>query len=215
MDALVGLHRGGFMSAHVVPDRDSTAPAAWTEHGKRPREALATASGAVRRLDGGVPQTPEGERPPIADAECTTGKEPEMTGADSSMATRTVVETFFQRLAAGEPDDFTALLADEVDWLIPGDAGVAPWVGRRSTRSGVAEYLRLLRANVEPLRAEVQHVLVDSDMAIAVGEFASRMHKTGKVVESIFFAQFLVRDGLVVRYRLLEDTQAVVAALTP
>ncbi len=74
-----------------------------------------------------------------------------MTGADSSMATRKVVETFFQQLAAGEPDAFTALLADEIDWLIPGDTSVAPWVGRRRTRSDVADYLRLLRANVEPL----------------------------------------------------------------
>ena len=137
-----------------------------------------------------------------------------MTRSDASTATRAVVETFFQRLAAEEPDAFTALLAEDIDWLIPGDTSVAPWVGRRSTRDGVAEYLRLLRANVEPLRAEVQHVLVDGDVAIAVGEFASRMLKTGKVVESMFFAQFLVRDGLVVRYRLLEDTLAVVAALT-
>ncbi len=57
-------------------------------------------------------------------------------------------------------------------------------------------------------------MLVDGEMAIAVGEFASRILATGKVVESIFFAQFLVRDGLVVRYRLLEDSHAVVVALT-
>jgi ketosteroid isomerase-like protein len=137
-----------------------------------------------------------------------------MTGTDPTATTRQVVETFFQRLAAGEPEAFTALLAEEIDWLIPGNTGVAPWVGRRTTRSGVADYLRLLRANAEPLRGMVQHVLVEGEMAIAVGEFASRMRKTGKVVESIFFAQLVVRDGLVVRYRLLEDTQAVVEAMT-
>lgn len=137
-----------------------------------------------------------------------------MLGTDPSTATRQVVETFFRRLAAGEPDDFTALLAEEIDWLIPGDTGVAPWVGRRQTREGVAEYLRLLRASVEPLQAEVQQIIVDGDTAVAVGEFASRMRATGTVVESIFFAHFVVRDGLIVRYRLLEDTHAVVVALT-
>lgn len=137
-----------------------------------------------------------------------------MTATAPSPATRQVVETFFQRLATGEPEELTALLAEEIDWLIPGDTMVAPWVGRRSTRDGVADYLRRLRANVEPLRAEVQHVLVDGELAIAVGEFASRMRPTGNVVESIFFAQFVVRDGHIVRYRLLEDSQAVVAALT-
>jgi hypothetical protein len=34
------------------------------------------------------------------------------------------------------------------------------------------------------------------------------------VLESIFFAQFVVRDGLIVFYRLLEDTHAVVESLT-
>ncbi len=143
------------------------------------------------------------------------GEHAETPMTDSEVATRRVVETFFERLATGDPDEFTALLSDDIDWLIPGDTSIAPWVGRRSTRSGVADYLRRLRANAEPLRAEVQRVLVDGDMAIAVGEFASRMRTTGKVVESIFFAQFVVRDGLVVRYRLLEDSQAVVVALTP
>lgn len=137
-----------------------------------------------------------------------------MALTDASAVTRAVVDEFFRRLAEGDPKRFTALLADEIDWLIPGDTRVAPWVGRRSTRAGVADYLRLLRANVEPLRAEVQHVLIEDELAVAVGEFASRMTRTGRVVESIFFAQLLVRDGLVVRYRLLEDSQAVVAALT-
>jgi ketosteroid isomerase-like protein len=128
--------------------------------------------------------------------------------------TRQVVESFFARLAAGEPDEMTALLAEEIDWLIPGDADLAPWVGRRSSRAGVADYLRRLRANVEPLRAEVDHLLVDGEVAIAAGSFASRMLATGKVPESIFFAQFVVRDGLIVFYRLLEDTHAVVESLT-
>jgi ketosteroid isomerase-like protein len=132
----------------------------------------------------------------------------------TTTTTRSVVEAFFQRLAVGEPEPLTALLADNVDWDIPGNATLAPWVGPRSSRSGVADYLRLLRANVKPISAEVQHVLVDGEMAVAVGAFASRMVKTGKVVESIFVAQFVVRDGLIARYRLLEDSQAVVEALT-
>jgi ketosteroid isomerase-like protein len=132
----------------------------------------------------------------------------------TTTTTRSVVETFFRCLAAGESEPLTALLADNVDWDIPGNATLAPWLGPRSSRSGAAEYLRLLRANVEPISAEVQHVLVDGEMAVAVGQFASRMVKTGKVVESLFFAQFVVRDGQIASYRLLEDSQAVVEALT-
>jgi uncharacterized protein len=128
--------------------------------------------------------------------------------------TRSLVETFFRQLATGDVDAFTALLAEDVDWLIPGDAGLAPWVGPRNTRDGVADYLRRLRSSVEPLSAEVQQIFVDGETAVAVGEFASTMLATGKIVESPFFAHFVFRDHLVVRYRLLEDSHAVVVALT-
>jgi ketosteroid isomerase-like protein len=79
----------------------------------------------------------------------------------------------------------------------------------------VAAFFRLLRANVEPMGAEVEQLLVDGETAIVSGEFASRMLATGKVVESLFFIQLTVHDGQIARYRLLEDSHAVVVALTP
>jgi uncharacterized protein len=137
-----------------------------------------------------------------------------MTFVDVSAATREVVETFYRRLAAGEPDAIAELFAEEIDWFIPGDEALAPWLGRRSTRKEVSDFFRLLFANVDPIRAEIQHVLVDGDTAITTGEFASRMRKTGKVFASIFFAHFTVRGGVIVGYRLLEDSHGLVVALT-
>ena len=138
-----------------------------------------------------------------------------MSPTTTTTATRETVDAFFQRLAAPEPETIVQLFADPVDWFIPGNEALAPWLGRRGTRDDVVAFFRLLFANVEPLRAEVQHILVDGETAIATGEFASRMLATGKVVESIFFIQFTVRDRQIVRYRLLEDSHAVAVALTP
>jgi uncharacterized protein (DUF1330 family)/ketosteroid isomerase-like protein len=229
------------MSAYVVADLTWTDPAARAEYGKHAREVLAKHGGRYL-VAGGGPQSLEGgwqssvisviEFPTAEDARRwydsdeyrplkalrTAGAETRAILTDgvptTGATTRGVVETFFQRLATGQPEELTALLAEDVDWDIPGNTTVAPWVGPRNSRAGVADYLRRLRASVEPIRAQVQHVLVDGDVAIASGQFASRMVQTGKVVESIFFAQFLVRGGLIVRYRLLEDSQAVVEALS-
>jgi uncharacterized protein (DUF1330 family)/ketosteroid isomerase-like protein len=229
------------MSTYVVADLTWTDPAARAEYGKHAREALAkyggrylVAGGGPRSLEGGWQPsvisviefpTPEDARRWYESDEYRPLKALRAAGAETrailaegvatmGTSTRSVVETFFQRLATGEPEELTALLAEDVDWDIPGSTAVAPWVGPRDSRAGVADYLRRLRASVEPIHAEVQHILVDGEVAIASGAFASRMVQTGKVVESIFFAQFLVRDGLIVRYRLLEDSQAVVEALT-
>ena len=130
-----------------------------------------------------------------------------------STNTREIVEAFFARLATGEPEELTALLAPDIDWDIPGNMTVAPWVWPRNSRAGVEDYLRRLREAVEPLSAEVEHVFVEGDRAVAIGQFASRMRVTGEIVQSIFSAHFLIRDGSIVRYRLLEDSQAVVEAL--
>ncbi len=135
-------------------------------------------------------------------------------GSTNTAATRAVVEAFLQRIAGGELERLAELFAEKIDWYIPGNQAVAPWVGRRGSRDEVRDFYRELAANVEPLRVSVDHLLVEGEIAVIVGEFASRMRATGKVVETPFSIWMTVRDGLIVRYRLLEDSHAVVVALT-
>jgi uncharacterized protein len=130
-------------------------------------------------------------------------------------ATREVVMDYFRRMGTQDPEQVAALFADEVDWFIPGDQAVAPWLGRRGTRAEVAEFYRMLWSAVTPLGADLQHLLVEDDVAVATGEFSSRFNQTGRVLESLFSIVFTVRDGRIVRYRLLEDSHGVVVSLAP
>ncbi len=136
-----------------------------------------------------------------------------MTNATTEI-TRGVVTRFYEHFLAGEVAEAAALFADPVDWHIPGNEALAPWLGRRTRRSEIEPFFRLLGGSIDPVRAELQHVLVEGETAIATGEFASRMLATGKIFESIFFAHFTVRDGLIVRYRLLEDSYGLTVAMT-
>ena len=136
-------------------------------------------------------------------------------GADGTEATRAVVAELFRRMGTREPEPIAALFAEQVDWFIPGNEEVAPWVGRRGTRAEVTEFYRMLFAAVTPLSVEMQHLLADGEVAIATGEFSSRMNATGRVLESLFSIDVTVRDGQIVRYRLMEDTHAVVRSLAP
>ncbi len=138
-----------------------------------------------------------------------------IVGGDGTEATRAVVAELFRRMGAREPEPIAGLFADEVDWFIPGDQEVAPWVGRRGTRAEIAEFYRMLFGAVTPLSVEMRHLLVDGEVAIATGEFSSRMNATGRVLESLFSIDVTVRDGRIVRYRLMEDTHAVVLSLAP
>jgi ketosteroid isomerase-like protein len=137
-----------------------------------------------------------------------------MTRTDATATTRAVVDTYLQRLTGGELDRVAELFAEEVDWLIPGNQVVAPWVGQRHTRADVAEHYRMLAANIEPLHVNVDSLLAEGDVAVIVGDFASRMRATGKVVATPFSITLTVHDDQIVRFRLLEDSHAVVVALT-
>ncbi|RMX04220.1 hypothetical protein D8I35_15605 [Corticibacter populi] len=133
---------------------------------------------------------------------------------------REVAARYFERVAAfwAAPDDpqalaaILALFAEAVDWDIPGDLAAVPWIGPRRGRDGVAAFYRELVTRIEPVRFEVQRVLADGETAVALGELASRVRATGRVIETAFAFELTVRQGQIVRYRMLEDSHAVARA---
>ncbi len=135
-------------------------------------------------------------------------------GDGSGDATRRTVSQLFEKLQAGAaPEAIASLFGEDVDWHIPGDVDVVPWIGRREGRAGVAAFFRDLRQRVEPLRFEIRSIVVEGETAVALGELESRVKSTGNVIETEFAIAFTVRDALIVRYRLFEDSFAVARAV--
>lgn len=132
----------------------------------------------------------------------------------STSDTQNIVQQFLQHLTQRSLPDLVSLFSDEVDWYIPGDQSKAPWLGRRSTRQDIATCYQMLWEHVEPLSASIDHIFIDGNDAAITGEFSSRMLQTGKTVDSPFCIRITIEDGLITRYRLLEDSFAVSVALT-
>ncbi|WP_394842612.1 nuclear transport factor 2 family protein [Pendulispora brunnea] len=133
-----------------------------------------------------------------------------------SDVTRSIVNRYFQAYRERQPPEaIAALFSEDVDWNIPGDTARVPWIGRKKGRAGVADFVRGLRERIESLHFEVRSILVDGEHAVALGELASRVTSTGKVIESPFSFEFTVRDGLITKYLMLEDSFAVREAVLP
>lgn len=135
--------------------------------------------------------------------------------APAGTTTAAVAGAFLQALGAGDLGAVAACFAPDVDWYIPGNEALAPWLGRRARRDDVPDYFRTLRSHAEPISLDVEHVLVDGEQCVVVGHLASRMVATGRTYASMFCAHLTVRDGQITRYRVLEDSWALVEALTP
>ena len=128
--------------------------------------------------------------------------------------TQIVVEAYFKALASRTIDGILAVISEDIDWYVPGNSDLAPWLGKRSTKTEIEEFYSLLWAATEPISVNIGRFIIEDDYAIITGEFSSKMLQTGNIVESIFFIEIVVADGLIIKYRLLEDSNAVVEALT-
>lgn len=137
----------------------------------------------------------------------------EREGIEATARTRMAVQRFVDAVKTRQPPEaIAALFAEEIDWNVPGPVDRLPWIGRRHGRAGIAQFYRDLLQNLEPERYEIHSVLADGDRAVVSGEFASRIRRTGKLAETPFLIEITVRDGLITRYRFLEDSHAVAQA---
>ncbi|MFT4189912.1 MAG: nuclear transport factor 2 family protein, partial [Comamonas sp.] len=135
-------------------------------------------------------------------------------GGAPTATPREVAARYLERVAAfwaapDEPRTLAAILelfAEAVDWDIPGDLSAVPWIGPRRDRAAVGAFYRELAARIAPERFEVQRTLADDEQAVVLGELASRIKATGRLIETPFAFVLTVRDGKIVRYRMLEDS---------
>jgi ketosteroid isomerase-like protein len=131
-----------------------------------------------------------------------------------STVAREIAVKYFTALGQRNLKNAVVLLADELDWFIPGNEKVAPWLGQRTTRAEVESFFSLLWQKTEAISGVINHMATDDNVVIVSGRFETRMLETGKILDSLFFAEITVVAGLIVKYRLLEDSFGLVQALS-
>lgn len=132
----------------------------------------------------------------------------------SDEPTREVVERFYGTVAAGaSPETIAGLFDTDAVWDMPGAVDRVSWIGPRKGLEGVAAFYRELRENIEPLSFTITSILTEGDKAATFGHLRSRVKRTGKVIETSFATEFVVRDGKITSYRFFEDSYAVVEAV--
>jgi ketosteroid isomerase-like protein len=130
-----------------------------------------------------------------------------------TIQTREIVQNFYQALANRELQKLTGFFAEQTDWDIPGDQELAPWLGKRENKRQIKAFFELLWQNTEPVTAQIEHILAEGDFAVATGYFSSKMLRSSQIYSSIFSAHFTIKNGQIVRYRFLEDSNGLVEAL--
>lgn len=131
-------------------------------------------------------------------------------------AARDIVTELFKQMSAGaEPSELAGYYAEDVDWFIPGNTAVVPWIGRKTGRAGVAEFFTQLRELTASGQFAVDTILGDGDRCVVLGSLRTEVLATGRNIDSDFAFDVAIRDGLITRYHMFEDTWAVATAVEP
>src|SRR6266576_1507582 len=128
----------------------------------------------------------------------------------SQNKTLQLAQEFLGRMGSGaEPSEIAKLFSENLEWEIAGDTGVLPWIGKKSGKSAITDFVTESRAMIERISFEVHDILASDSRAVVLGSLASKLKRTGKIIKTDFAIVLTVASGEIVRFQMLEDSFAV------
>ena len=119
----------------------------------------------------------------------------------------TIAQKLLEGIANGnDPAEITTLFHADLVFEIQGDDGVLPWIGRKTGRQAMTDFIRNGRTLTEPVAFDVEEVLASDKRAVIIGALQTRIKATGKVTATQFAMILTITDDVVTRFQMLEDS---------
>lgn len=121
-------------------------------------------------------------------------------------ATRDIVKALYQAYASGDSDKISAMIHDDIEWIIYGPVQVFPFQGPRRGKAQVLDVLASIRKDYALERYVPEIIIAEGDRAAVLSDVAFRQRSTERTL-SMRLATFLrLRDGQVIEFREFSDT---------
>ena len=120
------------------------------------------------------------------------------------------VKNFFAAIGRGDKEGLLALIAEDIEWIIPGKDW--PLAGTHRGHAGLAEVLQKASVEVETTYPEPPEFVAQGDRVLVVGFAKGKIKATTKTFEDHFVFAITVRDGKLTNIREYIDTQALARA---
>lgn len=121
-----------------------------------------------------------------------------------------VVKDGYAAFGRGDIAGLLALLAEDVEWHIPG-AGL-PLAGTYRGHDGVAKFFQKLSEETEILDFQPREFVADGDRVLVVGSERVKVRATNRTVDLDWIMSFTMRNGKVTNFREYTDTKALADA---
>jgi uncharacterized protein len=119
------------------------------------------------------------------------------------------VKDFFAALGSGDREALLALVAEDIEWIIPGEAW--PLAGTYRGHAGLANLLGTASKSIETF-TEPREFVAQGDRVLVIGFARGKIKATKKTFEDDWIFAITVRDGRLTSIREYVDTQALARA---
>ncbi|MGH6986476.1 MAG: nuclear transport factor 2 family protein [Caulobacteraceae bacterium] len=119
------------------------------------------------------------------------------------------VKDFFAAIGRGDREGLLALVAEDVEWIIPGKDW--PLAGTHRGHAGLADLLETASRTLETSTEPREYVAL-GDRVLVVGFARGKVKATNKTFEDDWIFAITVRNGRLTSIREYIDTQALARA---
>jgi len=119
------------------------------------------------------------------------------------------VKDFFAAIGRGDSEDLLALVAEDIEWIIPGEDW--PLAGTRRGYAGLADLLETASKTMET-STEPRGYVAQGNRVLVIGVAMGKIKATNKPFKDDWVFDITVRNGKVTKIREYIDTQALARA---
>jgi uncharacterized protein len=124
-----------------------------------------------------------------------------------------IVKDFFAAIGRGDKEGLLALVAEDIEWVIPGKGW--PLAGTHRGRAGVAAAFQKAAKEVPFSYPEPPEYIAQGDRVLTIGFAKGKITATNRTFEDHFVFAITVRNGKLTHIREYIDTQALARASQP
>ena len=121
-----------------------------------------------------------------------------------------LVKDFFAAIGSGDMQHVLALVAEDVEWIVPGKDW--PLAGTHRGHAGLADVLQKASEEVEMTYPKPPEFVSQGDRVLVVGVATGKIKATNKAFKDEWVFDIKVRDGKLTRIQEYIDTQALARA---
>jgi ketosteroid isomerase-like protein len=124
-----------------------------------------------------------------------------------------VVKDFFAAIGSGDKQRVLALVAEDIEWIVPGEDW--PLAGTHRGHTGVEDVLQKASAEIETTYPQPPEFVAQGERVLVIGVATGKIKTTNKRFKDDWVFDITVQNGKLKSIREYIDTQALARASEP